>query len=359
MSAGKIVPVYQAGLVYSFYTYYKLELKLRTPMLATCPAASIYDQHILAKAKKEIAKVKKLSGRIAKSLEKYLGADIEKKKEVEELKGILRSYMAITGLNHVLPDELEEILETAKEIEKEYDESVKKGEAQRATVFMTDEDGRIKISNHMILGFFKSVTAIVVNSTTDEQKKVLKEQSKKKDGDEEGDTGKAITSKKSVSEIYALDLKWVEGFMYPDIDILRLPEGSHIIKLNEINKDSVQAIHDRVAELAATQGRDVEKLVPALLERPLLSDQMGKKVASIAMSQILPAGAKMELHLRIRTDSPVNNHKKLMETLIYGKNQGLGQWRGSGGFGSFDFRLGQVTAPEEIEVIEGAAEGWM
>jgi hypothetical protein len=368
-----LMPIVKKGLVYDFFSYYKLEIRFRVPMLATGTKASIWHQHVISKAKKELTTAKKLSGKITKAIEKHQD-NIPELKEVEELKSIIRAYTALTGIPHALPDTVEELLELSKEVEAEFEES-QDGNLNRATVFMVDENGKPKISSHMVLGMVKAVSSTIVNSMPKSVKDALKEKAKPKgkkgkevvdDIDKEQDPNtpevvetKEITTKVGISEIFAMDLKWVEDFMIPDKDILRLPEGSHILRLHEINEGSVARIHKQIEAVAEQQGKDIEKLVPALLERPILVEQMGQKKSSIALSQILPAQAKMFLHLRIRKDSPFNTQHKLLSTFIHGKNLGLGQWRGSGGFGAFDFRLFEVKDPRQVEVIAGEDEGWM
>lgn len=359
------------GLVYEYFTYYQLEIRFRRPMLATTPAPNILKKHIIDTAKKEMEKVRKITGKIGKHLAKYENADIPEQKEIAELKGTIYSYMALTGIEHVLPDDIKELLVVAAEVEKEFDEKVKAGVATRATVFMTDKDGKIQISPHMVLGFVKSVTSTVVNSTSKEKKAALKgaaEKPKKaKAAEVEGteatevdcNSTVAITTKTGVSEIFALDLKWVEAFVTPDKDKLWLPDGDNVISMNNTDEESIDRICAIIEDRVLKAGEKKGEMVPALLERPLLTDKQGVKTATIAQSQILPAGATIKLHLRIRSESPVNTEKKLMETFIYGKNQGLGQWRGSGGFGSFDFRLYEIIDPRQVETIAGEEDGWM
>jgi hypothetical protein len=277
------------------WTYFKLELKLQTDMLGTCCEASIYNEHVLQKAKKEIAKANKLTGKLEKSLQKYQGSEISFEKELLELKAVIRAYQAHVGRRDELPDDIDELLEYAKELEAEYAELVSAGETAKATVFMKDKDNWPIISTHMVLGNIKENLKIITNN---------------------GDKS-IVTSKVSCGEIGALDVKAVEAFMRPDLDIKRDAKGK-----------------------------------PVLEERPIMFERMGKKLTAIAQSEVLPAGAEMVCTLRVRKDSPITQDA-LWKLLDLGKSNGLGTWRGSGNRGAFVFRL--TALPDFREPVP---EGW-
>lgn len=327
------------------FAFYGLEMQLITPMLATCPFASILHKHIIEKAKKEIEKARKLNGKIVKALEKYKGSDIPLSKEIAELKGVLHAYMSLTGTLYPLPDEIGDLLAVALEIEKDFQDKVDAGETFSATVFMKDEKtGMPILSSHMVLGFMKAIESVLVNTKTKDEKKQQK-----------AEDSKAITTKVAIGEIYSTDVKWGRPFMYPDRDIVRRPEGSHIIRINETaDKEQIKAAMAELDSTAPYGGfgrlpiRPDAPLVPALLERPLLTTQMGVKKSCIALSQVLPVATQFSLALRLRRNSPINDPEKLIEIMIQGKNQGLGQWRGSGGFGAFNFKLRPMTDRDEI-----------
>lgn len=264
------------------YTFYKLNLRLITEQLGTCTEASIFAKHVQQKAKKEIALANNLAKKVAKSLQKYVGTEFPESKEVAELQGILRTYMGYTGLKHILPDNVEDLLIKAEEIKEEWEEMMAKGDEGVGTVFMRDEKGYPIISSHMILGNLKENLRISVNN-----------------GDKE-----IAKSKVSVGEMGALDIKVVEHFLRPSKDVEKDENGK-----------------------------------PAILERPIRFERMGKTETAICRSEALPAGTEYECTLRVRTKSPLADKTVLTNLLTLGRNNGLGQWRGSGNKGSYVFKL--------------------
>ena len=289
------------GLFYAFlatngdfemttFTYYKLNLKLLTEQLGTCTEVSIYEKHVQEKAKKEIAD----ANRLAKKLSKYKGVEFSDEKQAEELKGILRSYMQRSGVLHELPNTIPELVELAALIKEEFESSMDEG-GSAPTVFMRDKDGFPMISTHMILGNLKENLKIMTNN---------------------GDKSIA-KSKVSVGEMGALDIKVVEDFIIPSMDIIRNDEGK-----------------------------------PQLLERPIKFERMGKVETAICRSEYLPIGTEYECTLRIRTGSPMNNLETLKTLFDLGLNNGLGQWRGSGKKGSYTYKVEPITYKEKLP------EGW-
>lgn len=272
----------------NLFVFKRVKYKFLTNILGTCTEAELYYEHVLKKAQKEIAKANKIQGKIAKSLEKYKGAEIPKEKEVSELKGILRVVQEKIGRKDPLPDTVEELLSLAKELNEEYEEMVSKGEDQKSTVFMRDKDGHAIISTHMIIGNFKENLKSMVNNS------------------EKGSI--AIKSKVSTGEIMSTDVKVVEDFVRPSKDILRREDGK-----------------------------------ADLLERPIRFERMSKTQTAIALSEQIPAGAEIEFTLRIRAGSPFL--EVLPELLEMGKLNGIGQWRGSGKMGLFVHKVEDCEDP--------------
>lgn len=284
------------------FVYYKLDLRLRTEMLGTCTQASIYNAHVLKKAQKMIKEVNKLSGKVTKALAKYQGTEIKPEKERDELVGIIRRYQEVLGKKESIPEDIEEVLNYCCELEEELDKEVESKDQKAATIFMRGEDGRPMISSHMILGNLKENLKIVTNNTT-----LPKE-------------AKPIKSKVQVGETLALDVKCVEEFIHPTEDVVRDDNG-----------------------------------FPELLERPIKFERMGRVETAIAMSERLPPGTQMSVHLRIRADSPfAQEDASLVRYLLkLGKSNGLGQWRSSGGKGQFDYKLERVEGdPSAVD------DGW-
>lgn len=277
------------------FDYYKFRAKLIRPMLGTCCAASIYEEHVLRKAKKEIEKANKLQGKLTKSLAKYKDSSLPEDKEVMELQGILRAYLQRLGRVEELPNTVVELVEKAREIEKEFDELVKQGSERRATVFQRDKSGWPVISTHIILGNLKENLNVLMST----------------------DDKSIIKTKVAAGCVGALDIKAVDEFMRPSMDIMRDADGE-----------------------------------PLLCERPLHFEQMGQKKTSIALSEQLPEGAEFGTVLRVRKGSPLS--EEALNTLFsLGKNNGFGSWRGSGNKGAYLYKLEKLDDYEE-----DFEEGW-
>jgi hypothetical protein len=285
------------------WIYFYVKFLLRSEMLGTCPEISIWEEHIIQRAKKAAKEANKLGTRLNKALDKFKGTKIVDRKELAETQGIIRAYAELTGkpVNIDLPDDLGLCLEIAQGIESDYHQLVLKGEMVRATIFMKEpKNGNPEkswpiISTHMVLGNLKENLKIIVNN---------------------GDKS-ILPSKVSVGETLALDVKPVEFFMRPSIDIARDENGKRI-----------------------------------LLERPIHFDDKGKKVTTIGSSETLPAGAEFGCTLRVRKGSPIDE-AALHQLFDYGKNNGLGAWRGSGNKGSYFYNLELLK-----NYKEPIPEGW-
>lgn len=296
--------VYEKG---STFVYARLNLKLMSEQLGTCTVASIYDEHIIKQAQKQIKNANRLSGKVAKALLKYKGTEqISEMKELKELQGIVRNYQEVLGKAEDLPNKVDDLLEYAKKLEKEFDKLVKEGKEQKPTIFMKDEDGHPMISTHMFLGNFKE------NAKTEANNSNLHKDLK------------LFKSKVSIQEMLAVDVKFVEYFVRPSKDIVKDEKGK--------------------AEIC---------------ERPIKFEQVGKTVTAIALSEKLPAKTEYEVHLRVRANSPfaTNDFSLLRYLLDLGKNNGLGQWRGSGAKGQFMYKLEKLSR-KELPKSDPDFDGW-
>lgn len=280
----------------SLFVFYKVKYKFLTSVLGTCTEAELYYEHVLKKAQKEIAKANKIHGKIAKSLEKYRGVEISESKEISELQGILRVVQEKIGRKDPLPNTVESLMDMAKELNEEYEAMVSKGEDQKSTVFMRDDDKYPILSTHMIIGNFKENLKSMVNNS------------------EKGST--AVKSKVSASEIMSTDVKVIEDFVRPSLDIIRNENGK-----------------------------------AKLLERPIRFERMGKTMTAIALSEQLPEGAEIEFTLRVRAGSPFLD--VLPDLLEMGKLNGIGQWRGSGKKGIFCYKIEECEDPGHLYQKEG------
>jgi hypothetical protein len=285
------------------FIYAKLQIKLTSEQLGTATAASIYAEHVLKTAQKQIKQANRLSGKVTKAFQKYKGTNpITDIKEMAELKAIIRSYQEVLGKVERLPRDVEGLLEYSKKCEEEFEALVKEGKEQKATIFLKSEDGKPILSSHMIIGNLKENAKISTNNSTLDV------------------SAKAFKSKVSIQEMLALDVSPVEPFMYPDQDIIRGRGGK-----------------------------------PKLCERPITFERMGKRETAIALSEQLPIGTEYSVTLRIREDSPfAEKNLKVLRTLLnLGKSNGLGQWRGSGNKGQYVYKLDVVPEPKRNKQFEG------
>ena len=269
------------------YDYYKLELRLFREMLGTCPDASIYDAHVLKKTQKLIEEANRLVNKTRKAYEKFKGVELPPEKIVQELQGIIRRYQEIVGSRVDIPDDADLLLSYAEKLNLDFEQKFEEGEAKKATCFMRDKTGWPVISSHMILGNLKENLRVIVNN-----------------GDKD-----VMKSKVAAGDVMTLDVKVVEEFIKPSKDIVRDDEGK-----------------------------------PKLLERPIRFDIMGKTTSAIAMSEVLPVDTEFTCHLRVRKGSPITL-EFLRKLLDFGKNNGVGQWHGSGNKGAYFFRLEPSSNP--------------
>jgi hypothetical protein len=295
----------------SNFNYYKISFKLKTPMLGTATQGSIYYEHVIEKAKKEIAKANKLSEKINKALDKYKGSEITEDKTVSELKAVTRTFCQLMGRALDVPETVEELLEVNKQLEEEFHERLKNNDTVSCTVFLRDAEGYPIISSHMVLGNLKENLRIMVNN---------------------GDKG-ILQSKVSVGETMALDVKPVSDYMRPSNDILRAETEAQV------------PIAHKGKNIRLQDGRVV-------LERPIRFNRMGKEETAISMSEQLPEGTEFETIVRIRNNSSITEDA-IKQLLDFGKSNGLGAWRGSGNCGSYFYKLEKLE-----DYQEETPEGW-
>lgn len=272
------------------FSYYKLQLKTLREMLGTCPSCDVMHEHVIEKARKQIKEANALESKMTKKLNKFLGDDISAMQEIKELQNIIRTYSQILGKTIELPEELSSLLELSKELNIEMESMIKSGSAQKATVFMRDPLLNPIISSHMILGNIKEILRTRINSG---DKSVFK-------------------SKVQLSECAALDVKVVEKFL---------------VASKPVN--------------------------PNVLVRPIRFDQMGKQVTALVASESLPEDTEFTCTLRVRVGSPLDDMDTLRDIFDMGKSLGLGQWRGSGNYGSYIFKLTHLP-----DFTESFSDGW-
>lgn len=290
------------------FDYYEVKFKLLTPMLGTATETSIYHEHVLEKAKKEIAKANRLGAKLTKVVEKFKGEPIPDNKEISELQAVMRVYLQLLGKPLDVPNDLTKLLDLNEKLEEEFNEQIKSKDQVKATVFLRDDKGFPIISTHMILGNLKENLRVMVNN---------------------GDKS-IIKSKVSVGETMALDVKPIEPYMRPDKDILRAKDN------DELNTFEISGKGKNILD---PKGR-------VLLERPIRFNRMGKEETAISLSEQLPKGTIFGTILRVRKESTIG-YDALCKLFDLGKSNGLGAWRGSGNMGSYVFKLNAL--PDYVE----------
>lgn len=309
-AAAKKAPAPPISAKGDVWDYYEVQFKFSRECLATCAETSIMAEHKFKKAQKEIKKANKLQGKINKIAEKFRGAELSDEKMVRDTQALINTYAELCGETVAeMPDDMDELLDLAAEVEAKYHEIVAKAE-QSATVFMRKKiDGKKGggkkglwpvMSSHMFLGNLKENARIITNN---------------------GDKS-IFPSKVSIGEVLSLDVKPVEPYMIPSHDIVRKEDGE----------------------------RD-------LLERPIrFTSPQGKEQTAISISERLPVGTEINCTLRVRRRGPVTQ-EALTFLLELGKNNGLGAWRGSGNMGAYWYKLTKLDKNYKEPVPEGF-EGW-
>ncbi len=288
------------------FDYYEVKFKLTREFLGTCSEASIWDDHILQKAKKMIQQSNAMGKKVTKAFDKYKGDEILEEKNIAEIQGIITTFSGLVGKPiDKMPDNMVDLLLLSETIEEEFQEAVKRGEQQKTSVFMRKplKNGKSHaiISTHMILGNFKANTKVRTNN---------------------GDKS-ILPTKVSVGEVFSLDVKPVEEFMTPDNDIMMK---------KDVKKDTQEK-------------RD-------LCIRPIRFNYKGKETTAISISERLPIGTEFGCTLRVRKKSPITE-QKLRTLLDMGKNQGFGANRGSGNYGAYNYKLKKLK-----KFVEPTFKGW-
>jgi hypothetical protein len=275
------------------WVYYKLYLIFDREVLGAQATLSIYEGHMKEVIKKEM----KMVNRLAEKTQKLdMRQEISPSKELDEFKGAVRKLQETLGKKEALPEEREELLAYAKELEDEYREAV--GDAKITTFNIDPVTKKVRISSHVILGNMK------------ENIKILKESNQQHF---------INSSKTGCDRMMALDIKVVEPWLYPDQDIVRKEDGT-----------------------------------PFILERPIsFPDGFGGTRTAIAQSEILPIGTKLDCTLRCRNGSSVAEEQNIVKLLEFGKNNGIGPWRGSGNKGAYRFKLEKLD-----DYVEVYADGY-
>jgi hypothetical protein len=179
-------------------------------------------------------------------------------------------------------EEMGKIKERAEELMEIVGDLDEKG----ITVFFR-EDGKVCIGDHMIYGFLKAA-AEAISQTLPKK------------------NGTILHSASYTQSIINRHVSCTDEFIFSDTDIKRKPDGSPDYKVRSLRAQTPQ----------------------------------GPRV-TIAKSERIPKGAKLEFNLQIMEGSPLT--VEALKTLLdYGKITGLGQWRNARN-GSFTYEIEEVT----------------
>jgi len=131
-----------------------------------------------------------------------------------------------------------------------------------------------------------------------------------------------------------------KGFIKEAASVLSRIEGTHCGELSAFRKviDGIIFVTPRRIPIVLPKGKKIGEL-----QRPLRGQTAQGERISLAHSQTVPAGSIMTIDIKIlgklkeKGGKAVDLRKILQETLDYGCNKGLLQWR-NGGFGTFEWK---------------------
>lgn len=267
---------------------YRVELTLLRDQLGTNPLdPHVMDTHILNRQRELILENSKINKEINKYLDAIDISDERKQMEISNLISKLETMYKTTFSDEqkadIIAGKLSNLKETMAEIE-----------TSGLTVFFRDQaTGRPAIGSHMIYGFLKSAAEAIGRTLP------------KKNG----------TVLHSVSYTQSL-----------------------------INQ------HVKVQEELLVFDRDLKKDKfgeTFYLQRSLRAQTAQGPRISLAKSEVVEKGAKLDFTIKVLANSPIT--EKVLTTLLeYGEFSGLGQWRNSN-YGTFNFKLTHTHAPANVQ----------
>jgi hypothetical protein len=309
------------------FDYYRVSFLLIRPMLGTATDVPIYAKHIIVKSQKLIKEANATATKMSKALQKYKGDEFSDEKGVKELQALIRHLQMMTSNPEPskLPEDVPSILELWETLSKELRDKLEDGPDASGTMFLKDKEGKPIISTHMVLGNLKDNARNLVNNS------------------EKGSF--VLETKVSIGEVFNSDVKPVDEFMWPSIDVVRHAKTGDV------------GYFDEIVQGGRLENNDPSQLgVPRLFERPLRAmTATGPKVA-IARSEMIPPGAVFSCILRIRQNSPITE-AALHKLFAMGRNNGFGQWRGSGNMGAYKYKLEPL--PDYVEETDKLDDGWL
>jgi len=270
---------------------YRVILILRRDQLGTNPCdPNVHDTHILDRQRKLILENDKLTKQINKYLDQI---QISKEKgdgEVELLLDKLENLMGLEFTDKERKDAIAGKLDSLKETFKEL-------KIKGVTVFFWDKEAdRPAIGDHMIYGFLKASSEAIGRTR----------QAKAKKNKTTIPKGTVLTSISYTQGLINQHVQCEEQFIPFDKDIKK-------------NEDGQAYYLQRSLRAMTAQGPRV----------------------TLAKSEVVPSGAKIEFTLKVMKDSPIDE-EVLHNLFSYGSMKGLGQWRNAG-YGQFSYELEKLS----------------
>ena len=121
-------------------------------------------------------------------------------------------------------------------------------------------------------------------------------------------------------------------------EVARIFNGHQGVKNMRNKVANLLWVHPRRIYLNLPEGAEVD-----YLERPLRAETAQGPRVALARSEMLPAGTWFECYLRVYKSDLTE--ELLRDLLSFGRDQGLGQWRSSGIYGTFRYTLTALEKP--------------
>lgn len=260
---------------------YKVVITLTENMLGTNPIdPNIFDTHILNKQRELILEKSKINKEVNKYLDQLPLAKNSTDKEITALMDKLEELFGIELDAKKRAQLLAEGLDALKETLAEH-------ELKGVTLFFWNKDKKLPmIGSHMIYGFLKAASE-AIGRTMDRK------------------NATALQSTSYTQSLINQHVKIEGKFITFDRDIQRSKSGDAYF-----------------------------------YQRPLRAMTAQGPRVSLAKSEVVPSGAKLEFTLKVMSGSAIT--EDVLDTLFnYGEWVGLGQWR-SAGNGQFSFTMKKV-----------------
>jgi len=261
---------------------YEVKLVLTRDQLATNPCdPNVMDTHILDRQRKLILDNKGVNKEINKYLDQLPIAiekgEAEVDKLIDRLEELTGYEFSPSERKMAIKGELESLKETFKELD-----------VKGTTVFFWDKEKNLPaIGDHMIYGFLKAATEAICRTVKGAKR------------------GTVLQSCSYTQSIINQHLKCENQFITFDTDVKRDEGGTS-----------------------------------AFLQRSLRAMTAQGPRISLAKSEVVPAGARLQFTLKVMKGSPLTE-EHLNNMFSYGELVGLGQWRNAG-FGQFSYEMMRV-----------------